>query len=146
MDIEKKYETYQLVLCSLFCMFIFWILIKIMLNANIIDNPFLYQPQIKQSTLLKIAGKQLPSLNSDCPFCCQDKNNLIKFRATKPCDQIKNNQCIGLSKEPCNYNKGLCAWDDSVNKCINDKNFPYDNIPCSDSFNVGCTYAVTDSF
>ena len=37
MDIEKKYETYQLVLCSLFCMFIFWILIKIMLNANIID-------------------------------------------------------------------------------------------------------------
>ena len=139
---ENTFNINQFVLCSLFCAFICWVLIKIFINANIIQNPFAINTTIKTSFDLNLKGNY-PSFNSDCPFCCTSPSNSLKFRATTPCNEIETKQCNGLDINWCK-NNDLCEWKN--NSCNYKDKYPFKNIPCSKDMNIGCAYAITDSF
>ena len=140
---ENKFESHQLVICSIFCAFIFWILIKVFINANIIQNPFSMDSPIKTGYELNVKGN-VPLFNKDCPYCCSSPSGSLKFRATTPCNEIQVKQCQGLDESWCKNNNGLCQWTN--NSCTFKERNPYKEIPCTKELNIGCTYAVGDSF
>lgn len=139
---DNKFELNQLVICSLFCAFICWVLIKIFINANIIENPFAINTPIKTGFQLNVSGN-LPTFTNDCPFCCSNKSGSLKFRATNPCNEIETKQCEGLDINWCK-NNDLCEWKN--NSCNYKEKYPYKNIDCTKDLNIGCAYAISDSF
>lgn len=140
---ENKFEIQQLVLCSLFCIFILWVLLKVFINANIIENPLSINAPIKSTYQLNVNGN-VPQFNDGCPFCCSNESGSLKFRATKPCNEIEVKQCNGLDKSWCDNNNDLCTWIN--NSCTYKERNPYKDIPCTRELNIGCAFAVDNYF
>ena len=140
-------KMHNFVLTTLFLILIFWVLIRVFINSQIIDNP-LSKNKVKDYLAIKNVNGVLydPYLQTNkCPYCCQDKSGLIKFRATTPCSQIINDQCSGLNEAACKINKNLCYFQNGNCNYIN-KN-PYQNIKCDESLsNFNCAYAVGKYF